>query len=139
MSESLSPPRLKAPAGTFDTAIHIYDEKYPIVPTATFKPPAASVESYKKVCARLGIGRTLVVQPTAYGTDNRCTLEAIEQIGPERTRGVAVVDPSVTDAELDRLTKAGIRGIRFFMMPGGVLSWDDVDKLAPRVTAFGWT
>ncbi len=63
----------------------------------------------------------------------------IEQIGPERTRGVAVVDPSVSDAELDRLTKAGIRGIRFFMMPGGVLSWDDVDKLAPRVTAFGWT
>lgn len=139
MSEELKPPRLKAPAGMVDTAIHIYESKYPIVPTATFKPPVASVEDYKKVCARVGIARTIVVQPTAYGTDNRCTLEAIEQMGPERTRGVAVVDPSVSDAELDRLTKAGIRGIRFFMMPGGVLSWDDVDKLAPRVTAFGWT
>ena len=139
MSETLSPPRLKAPAGMVDTAIHIYEAKYPIVPTATFKPPVASVADYQKVCERVGIARTIVVQPTAYGTDNRCTLEAIEKIGPERTRGVAVVDPLVTDAELDRLTKAGIRGIRYFMMPGGVLSWDDVDKLAPRVTAFGWT
>ncbi len=139
MSETLSLPRLKAPAGMVDTAIHIYEAKYPILPTATFKPPVASVADYQKVCERVGIARTIVVQPTAYGTDNRCTLEAIAKIGPERTRGVAVVDPSVTDAELDRFTKAGIRGIRFFMMPGGVLSWDDVDKLAPRVTTFGWT
>ena len=73
-----------------------------------------------------------MVQPTAYGTDNRCTLEAIEKIGRDRTRGVAVVDLSVTDAELDRLTKAGIRGIRFFMMKGGVLSWDDVDDTRAR-------
>src|SRR5690349_3706724 len=118
MSEELSPPRLKAPAGMVDTAIHIYDSKYPVVPTATFMPPPAPVEEYQAVCKRVGIARTIVVQPTAYGTDNRCTLEAIERLGGDRTRGVAVVDPSVTDAELDRLTKAGIRGIRFFMMPG---------------------
>jgi len=62
----------------------------------------------------------------------------MEKIGRDRTRGVAVVDMSVTDAELDRLTKAGIRGIRFFMLKGGVLSWDILDDLAARVTAFGW-
>lgn len=139
MSQELAPPRLKAPMGMVDTAIHVYDSKYPIAPTATFVPPPASSEDYLKVCKRLGIARTLIVQPTAYGTDNRCTLEAMQTIGRDRTRGVAVVDTSVTDVELDRLTKAGIRGIRFFMMPGGVLSWDDVDKLAPRVTEFGWT
>ncbi len=138
MSERLSPPRLKAPAGMVDTAIHVYDSKFKVAPTAIFNPPPAPAEEYLKVCARLGIARTIVVQPTAYGTDNTCTLEAIEKIGPARTRGVAVIDPSVTDAELDRLTRAGIRGIRFFMMPGGVLSWDDVDKLAQRVTSFGW-
>lgn len=139
MSEELRPPRLKAPAGMVDTAIHIYEKKYPIAPTATFAPPEAPVEDYLKVCKRVGIARTIVVQPTAYGTDNRCTVEAIAAMGQDRARGVAVVDPSVSDAELDRLTKAGIRGIRFFMMPGGVLSWDDADKLAPRVVAFGWT
>ena len=139
MSEELSPPRLKAPAGMVDTAIHIYDPKYPIVPTATFTPPPATVEDYQKVCKRVGIARTLIVQPTAYGTDNRCTVEAIEMIGRDRARGVAVVDMSASDAELDRLTKAGIRGIRFFMLKGGVLSWDEVDELAPRVTEFGWT
>jgi D-galactarolactone isomerase len=121
-----------------DTHIHVYDPKFPIVPTATFTPPAASAADYLKVCERLGIARTVVVQPTAYGTDNRCTVEAMEKIGRDRTRGIAVVDMSATDAELDRLTKAGIRGIRFFMMKGGVLSWDEVDDIAARVTAFGW-
>ena len=131
-------PKLQAPAGTCDTHMHIYDSRYPTAPTATFTPPDASVADYLKVRARLGITRTVVVQPSTYGTDNRCTLAAIAALG-DSARGIAVVDQTVTDAELDRLTKAGIRGIRYFMMPGGVLSWDDVDKLAPRVTAFGWT
>lgn len=138
MSQDLSPPRLKAPAGTIDTHIHVYDSKFPLAPTATFNPPDASAADYLKVCERLGIARTVVVQATAYGTDNRCLLESMEKIGRDRTRGIAVVDMSVTDAELDRLTKAGIRGIRFFMLKGGVLPWDILDDLAARVTAFGW-
>jgi D-galactarolactone isomerase len=138
MSQDLSPPRLKAPAGTIDTHIHIYDRKYPLAPTATFTPPDASVADYLKVCERLGIARTVVIQPTGYGTDNRCTLEAMQTLGRDRARGIAVVDISVTDAELDRMTKAGIRGIRFFMLKGGALSWDVVDDIAARVTSFGW-
>ena len=104
-----------------DTAIHIYDSEYPIAPTATFKPPAASVADYQKVCERRrdrahdrGAADRLWHRQSLHAGGNRA-------IGPERTRGVAVVDLSVTDAELDRLTKVGIRGIRFFMMPGGVL------------------
>src|SRR6476469_11084826 len=110
MAFSQDPPRLKAPAGTCDTHMHIYDSRYPTAPSATFTPPDASVADYLKVRARLGITRTVVVQPSTYGTDNRCTLEAIAKLG-DSARGVAVVDQSVTDAELERLTKAGIRGI----------------------------
>lgn len=137
MSEDLTP-RLKAPPGTVDTHIHIYDSKFPLAPTATFNPPDASAADYLKVCDRLGIARTVVVQATAYGTDNRCLLESMEKIGRGRTRGVAVVDTSVTDAELDRLTEAGVCGVRFFMLKGGALSWDVLDDVAARVTAFGW-
>ena len=71
---------------------------------------------------RLGIQRTVIVQPSTYGKDNRCTLKAVAEIG-SNARCIVVVDESVTDAELDRLTKLGARGIRFFMLPGAPLPW----------------
>ena len=100
-------------------------------------PPDASVADYRKLQTRLGLKRNVVVQPTTYGTDNRCTLEAMAALGPS-ARGIAAVDTSVTDAELERLTKAGIRGVRFHMLPGGALPWDILETMAARVDAFGW-
>jgi D-galactarolactone isomerase len=130
-------PRLKAPPGTCDTHMHIYDRRYPKAPTARIDAPDAPVSDYLKVRERLGIERTVVVQPSTYGTDNRCTTEAMKTLGAG-TRGVAVVDQTVTDAELDRLTGLGIRGIRFFMLPGGALPWDILETMAARVAPFGW-
>jgi D-galactarolactone isomerase len=89
--ESTVVPILKAPAGTCDTHMHIYDRKYPKAPTAKFVPPDAPVSAYRKMCARLGIERTVVVQPSTYGKDNRCTLEAVAAMGPN-TRCIVVVD-----------------------------------------------
>lgn len=131
-------PRLKAPPGTTDTHIHIYDRRYPMAPTARMYPPDASVAEYLAMAKRLGIERTVVVQATTYGTDNRCLLESMAAIGTGNARGVAVVDANVSDAELDRLTKAGVRGVRFFMLPGGALPWEALDVVAARVQPFGW-
>lgn len=130
-------PRLKAPVGTCDTHMHIYERGYPKALTAKFDAPDAPVSDYLKVRERLGIERTVVVQPTTYGTDNRCTLEAMKALGSS-ARGVAVVDQTVTDAELDRLTKLGIRGIRFHVLPGGALPWDILETMAARVATFRW-
>lgn len=130
-------PRLKAPPGACDTHMHIYDGRYPTAPTALMTPPDASVAEYRRLQARLGIERAVVVQPTTYGADNRCTLEAIAALGGS-ARGVAVVGRNVADAELERLTAAGIRGIRFHMLPGGALPWDILETMAARVRAFGW-
>jgi D-galactarolactone isomerase len=130
-------PKLKAPPGTCDTHMHIYDRRYPKAATARIDAPDAPVSDYLKVRERLGIERTVVVQPSTYGTDNRCTIEAMKALGAG-TRGVAVVDQTVTDAELDRLTGLGIRGIRFFMLPGGALPWDILETMAARVAPFGW-
>ncbi len=137
-SQATDFPRLKTPPGATDTHIHIYDNRFPIAPTAKFRPPDAPVHDYLAVCERLGIERTVVVQPSAYAADNRCLLEAIAALGRDRARGVAVVDADVSDAELEELTRAGIRGIRFFMLPGGVLPWDALEHLAHRVQPFGW-
>jgi D-galactarolactone isomerase len=87
--------------------------------------------------ARLGIDRSVVVQPSTYGKDNRCTLEAVAAMAPD-ARCIVVVDESVTDVELDRLTKLGARGVRFFMLPGGSLPWEILEIMAARIAPFGW-
>jgi D-galactarolactone isomerase len=130
-------PKLKAPPGACDTHMHIYDHRFPKAATAKILAPDASVADYLKMRARLGIARTVVVQPSAYGKDNRCTLEAMAAIGPS-ARGIAVVDETVTDAELDRLTKLGIRGIRFFMLAGAPLPLEILETMSARVAPFGW-
>jgi D-galactarolactone isomerase len=130
-------PRLAAPAGTCDTHMHIYDRRYPTAPTALLTPPDASVAEYRELCRRLGIARTVVVQPSTYGKDNRCTVDAIAALG-EGARGIAVVDENVADAELEQLTQAGIRGVRFHMLPGGALPWEKLGAVAARVHAVGW-
>lgn len=132
-------PRLQAPAGATDTHMHFYDtaERYPVAPTAAFLPPPARVDDYREVQRRLGLERVVVVQPSAYGTDNRCTMDAVAALG-ERARAVVVVGPEVSDAELQCLTAAGARGIRFFMLKGGVLPWEILEAMAARVHSFGW-
>ena len=129
-------PKLKAPAGTCDTHMHIYEPGYPARPEVA-KPPIAPVSEYKKLCRRLGITRTIFVQPNAYGADNTCLLAAMKEYGAS-ARGVAVVTPDVSDAELERLTKLGIRAIRFMLLPGGFLTLDVFDELIARVHEVGW-
>jgi D-galactarolactone isomerase len=130
-------PRLKAPAGTCDTAMHFYNDRYPSAPTALFTPPNAWIDEYVRMRERVGIERTIVVQPTVYGFDNRCTLDAVAALG-SCARAIVVVDETVTDAELDRLTRAGARGVRFQMFPGGVLTWEIIETVAARIQPFGW-
>ena len=130
--------QLKAPAKACDTHIHIYDGRYPTAPTAASTPPDALVPDYLALRRRLGIGRTVVVQPSTYGTDNRCTLDAIAALGLENARGVAIVDDTLSDAELEDLTKRGIRGARFHMLTGAPIPWERLDRIAARVQEVGW-
>src|SRR5439155_23009886 len=109
-------PKLKAPANACDCHMHIYDgERFPPArpgPQSRMQENAA-VAQYRLLQQRLGTTRTVIVTPAAYVTDNRVTLDGIEQLGREKTRGVAVVHPTVTDAELKQMNDGGIRGIRF--------------------------
>jgi D-galactarolactone isomerase len=134
-----STPKLKAPAGACDTHMHFYDKKYPLAPTAASAPPAdGSVDSYRALLRRIGIGRTVVVQPTAYGKDNTCTLEGMAALGKDKARGVAVIDEKVGEAELRRLDAAGMRAARLHMLPGGAIGWDIADAVVKRAQAVGW-
>jgi len=130
-------PALKAPAGACDCHMHIYEDRFALAPTATFKPPHAPASEYRKVQAALGLQRMVVVQPTGYGFDNTCTLEAMAAFGPA-ARGIVVIRPDTGEAELQRLHALGARGVRYFMLPGGVLPWDTLDAMAARIRPLGW-
>jgi len=130
-------PKLKTPPGACDCHMHIFDSRFPLAEKARRKEHDAPVSEYREVQRRLGLERVVVVQPTAYGKDNRCTLEAIAALG-SGARGIAVVDTSVTDAELERLTRGGIRGVRFRMLDTPELPWEMLGEMAARVAAFGW-
>lgn len=129
--------KFKVPPGACDCHMHIYDARFPYVPNAALKPPEALVADYRKVQKRLGLSRNVVVQPSSYGTDNRCTLDAVEQLGGS-ARAVAVVDTSVTDEELKKLAAAGVRGIRFNLVQAGATSIDMLEPLSRRVNDLGW-
>jgi len=128
---------LVAPPGACDCHMHIYDPRFRAAPAWPMPLPDAPVAAYRAVEAQLGFSRAVVVQPNGYMFDNACTEDALRQLGAA-ARGVATVRPDVTDAQLERLTKAGFRGARCHMLKGGFLSWDDVETIAARVGPFGW-
>jgi predicted TIM-barrel fold metal-dependent hydrolase len=130
-------PKLAAPANACDCHMHIYDARFPVAPNATLRPPDALVADYKLLQKRIGTARNVVVTPSTYGTDNRVTLDAMQQIGPS-ARGVAVVDTSVKDDELKRMHDLGIRGIRFNLVQAGATTADMIEPLSKRVNDLGW-
>jgi D-galactarolactone isomerase len=130
-------PTLKAPADACDCHMHIYDSRFPVAPNATLRPGDAHVADYRLLQQRTGTARNVVVTPSTYGTDNSCTLDAINQIGAT-ARGVAVVDTSVADDELKRLHGLGIRGIRFNLVQAGATTVEMLEPLSRRVNELGW-
>lgn len=128
---------IEQPAGACDCHMHIYDPRFPVSAGAHAPARKATVADYRRVRERLGLWRVVVVQSTAYGTDNTCTLDAMQQFG-DSARGIASVDPGVPDAELERLTAAGMRGLRYVMFPGRSMAWETMPVMAPRIAQFGW-
>src|SRR5690242_11426467 len=113
-SSGTTRPNLQVPANACDCHMHIYDgARFPPTRPAARMQPDGTAADYRLLQKRIGTSRTVVVTPAAYVTDNGVTLDAIEQLGRRATRGVAVLHPDVTNAELRRLDGGGIRGIRF--------------------------
>jgi len=101
------------PPGATDCHAHIFcDAKaFPMAPARTYTPDLASVAEYVALARRLSVERVVLIQPSVYGTDNDCMLAAMRELG-FRARGIAVVDEKTPEAELDRMFRAGVRGIR---------------------------
>src|SRR2546427_5977642 len=130
-------PKLKAPANATDCHHHIYDAKYPVDPKATLRPPDALVADYRALQKRIGTTRNVLVQPSTYGIDNRCHLDALAAFGPT-ARMVAVVNDSVSTDELKRMHALGVRGIRFNLAQAGGTTPELTEALSKRDNDLGW-
>src|SRR5499427_10148595 len=130
-------PKLKAPANATDCHHHIYNARYPVDPKATLRPADALVDDYRALQKRIGTTRNVLVQPSTYGTDNRCHLEALAAFGAT-ARMVAVVDDTVSTEELKRMHGLGVRGIRFNLATGGATTPEMIEPLSKRINDLGW-
>ncbi len=127
---------LALPAGSCDTHIHVFaPAQYPLdgAPTALWP-------EYRRVQTRLGLSRAVIVQPTGYGFDNRCTLDALQQAAGA-SRAVLILPKDVAEADLADYDAAGVRGVRYMMIPGAqsLLGWTDLPEMAARIAAWQWT
>src|ERR1700690_34466 len=129
-------PKLKAPPLSCDCHQHIYDPmRFP--PAAPGSEPNATVADYRLFQKRLGLTRNIIATPRPYQTDNRVTLDAIAQFGPN-ARAVSTVDPAITDAELEVLNRGGIRGVGYGLGPNAAATVTMLQPLAKRVNDMGW-
>lgn len=123
-----------------DCHMHVYDRRYPFTPGATLLPPDALLTDYLPVRSSLGLSRSVVVQPSAYGTDNRCTMDACDALNasvPGSARAVIAIDASLAPSELTALRTRGVRGLRFGLAPGSANTPDGIALQARRAAEHG--
>lgn len=131
------------PAGAIDCHVHIVgpQSKYPMAANRSYTPPEASVAELKALRTQIGVSRNVVVQPSLYGFDNSCTRDAVVELGAS-ARGIAVVRPDVSDAELRRLDAAGFVGIRLNFSTLGITDPREAERqvleIAPKLEPLNW-
>jgi predicted TIM-barrel fold metal-dependent hydrolase len=127
------------PRNSCDCQFHISGEGYKTRPGATYHSPGATYQAARKMHEVLGIDRGVIVQSTVYATDHTIVLDALSALGPSY-RAIGVMDDSVSDAEMAKLSKAGVRGVRFSfgkhlnMIPSAEL----FARSAARCKEIGW-
>jgi 2-pyrone-4,6-dicarboxylate lactonase len=132
-------PRLRLPPLSCDAHHHIFGPyaDYPMQRERSYTPPEATLADYRRMCQALGIGRSVLVHPSIYGTDLASLLGTLETCR-DWMRGVAVVDESVSDQTLALLDRAGVRGVRFNVLFKGGTPLAQARAIGARVARFGW-
>jgi len=141
IGDSMIQARWPVPADGCDCHLHIYDlDTYPLEQASPVSPPRATWEDYLALREVLGINRCVIVQPMGYGFDNRCTMDALRAANGS-ARAIISMPKDATDADLIRLDAAGVRGVRFQMVPnsGNIMTWEELMPVSERIAPLGWT
>ena len=136
-----SKPRFKLPAGAVDAHCHVFGpgDQFPYAPERKYTPCDASKDQLFALRDHLGFEKNVIVQATCHGSDNRALVDALKASNG-KAKGVATVNRNVTDAELQDMHAAGVRGTRFNFVkrladftPREVLL-----EIANRIAPLGW-
>lgn len=138
----------KAPGNACDSHFHVFGtaEQYPYgSDQLRYAPPHAPLSEYLQLAKHLGLTRYVFVQPSAYGRDNSCMIDAMKEVGTTHCRGIVDVDENAPDSLLDEYNKIGVRGVRINYSP--ILPYQEglaesmtkrVTILAARCKEIGW-
>jgi 2-pyrone-4,6-dicarboxylate lactonase len=134
-------PRFRMPPGACDAHCHVFGpaSRYPYAPDRTYTPPDSPLADFRKLQAVLGIERAVLVNASCHGLDNAPVTDAIAA-SAGRFRGVANVDDSFSERDLERLHDGGIRGCRFNFVRhlGGVPDRAVFDRVLAAIAPLGW-
>jgi predicted TIM-barrel fold metal-dependent hydrolase len=141
--ETIERPRFAVPAGACDGHMHVFGpaETYPHVGKPHYTLPDGKLAHYLRLMPALGLDRFVIVQPSFYGTDNSCLLDALAKAG-DIARGVVMFERDIADAELDRFHAAGVRAVRLDLFKRAreplpaIQSY--IAETASRVARLGW-
>jgi predicted TIM-barrel fold metal-dependent hydrolase len=135
-----SRPNWQPPPDGTDCHCHIFGpyDRYPLSPGRSYTPPEASISQYLEMLETICLRRTVIVQPSIYGTENAVTLDAVEAIGPNRARAVVVVDDGFDAAALNAMAARGACGVRFNAVSGNGTPLAQLERLADRLGPLGW-
>jgi 2-pyrone-4,6-dicarboxylate lactonase len=102
-----------------DSHFHVFgpEERYPYSSDLRYSPPYAPLQDYLQHARELRLERFVFVQPSAYGRDNRCMLDAMQAVGSDRGRGIVDIEEEAPPEEFERLHAAGVRGVRINVNP----------------------
>lgn len=135
----------KCPAGTWDSHMHVVEpDRFPLSASATYKPATHTLSEALAFESSLGISNLVLVQPSIYGNDNSCLLAALEELGPERARGVVQFDPSSTPIHvLRQWHDLGVRGVRINLKsvgsePSARELTQTLGAYADKIRPLGW-
>ena len=140
MSHPDEPPlAFRAPPNSCDAHFHVFGpaDRYPhggVNENLRYAPPFAPLADYLAHAKALGgFERFVFVQPSAYGRDNSCMLDAIREVGIAHCRGIVDVDENAPDALLAEMNKIGVRGVRINVSPVKPLAPGFSETMKPRI------
>jgi 2-pyrone-4,6-dicarboxylate lactonase len=136
-----SKPTFKLPKGAVDTHCHVFGpgHEFPFAPERKYTPCDASKEQLFALRDHLGFDKNVIVGASCHGTDNRALVDALIH-SQGKARGIATVGRNITDAALNDLHEAGVRGVRFNFIKRLVdfTPKDELMEVAARIAPLGW-
>jgi predicted TIM-barrel fold metal-dependent hydrolase len=144
------PPAFRAPPQACDAHFHVFGpaDRYPhggVNESLRYVPPLAPLSEYLELAKLMGFERYVFVQPSAYGRDNACMLDAMREVGIARCRGIVDVDENAPDALLAEMHALGVRGVRINVSPVkppapafSATMRPRIERLDARCAELGW-